>query len=298
MPTYKTVLCDFFRVEVPDGSPDLQTLLQARWAQKPQINDRNMVKGDDLFRIGNVEYYQGPLVGTLLRLRRINDARIGFLDNEELQDLQLQPGETLTEFLTFMYIPQYKVVILSRNRDAGGHGRFEEYLEWFLDLNPVRLAVVQNLQPLNRLNQMDFIQNFEIKIANPQNLNAVAGDATVRHAVQMAQQAAAASTSVTMSAEKTGVSLAKQVVTGAFGALINHFFGSVEKAIVTGRIGDEHTVIDLVKDRMREYVQVERAVTPNGSALPIDRHILYGALNSAFEARHAELGAQFAEIAD
>lgn len=287
----RVVNCDFFRVMMPEGAGDFGDELENALLSRGQVADRNVPSSDDFHRIDSLAKSEGNTFGLFLRLRAINEARVASLNAEGLSDLTLRPNEVLTEFFAFMYVPEFQVVVIHRNRDAGRQGKLERYVEDITGLNPVVLSIVINEDAAGRIHRMGFKSKVELTLARPENMASADKSESAFSLAQLSQESNAAVMRIEVSAGHTKESITKRFVDWVV-QLVSREPGAVRAATVRGKIDDEIVLVDLVKDRMMEKVEVKT----EGRSLSIDG--VYWALRQAYERREGEIRRQYREPKD
>lgn len=275
---------------MPAGAPPFNVALRDAYRSR-SVSERNVVSMDGYHRVDSLGVMEGERqVGLFLRLRTNHDAVTATLDAEGLQDLQLREGEVLTEFFAFMYVPEYRVVVVHRNRDAGRQGKLERYAETLTGISPIILAGVITGDAANRLDRMSHTSKAYINIARPENLSLANQDGPAFTLARMAHDDGAARINAEISVGNTRRALGSGFVDSVLRA-IGFNRDSVTAATVTGRIDEEIVLVDLVRDLMRETVIVQAEGALSSDAV-------FWALGQAYDRRRDEIIAMFREPND
>lgn len=254
------------------------------------VADRNVARGGDVYRLHEWRAMPKACTGALLRLRTGQSPKLGSLTGEELRDVPLAEGEYVAEYFCFAYFPDWRVLALHRNRDAGGHSRLEGYLQDLCGVQPVVLNPLFTTDGLQRLGKMKDLTVAELTLAMPKNLDATApADPQLRQTVEIARHAGAATISIRLSMGQRKAPLSQ----GAW-EFVRHAMGMIGFEVKTARVrghmrkdGDddlgELLTLDLIEDMMRERIE-----------LPADPTVseICDSLVEAYERRRSEIQLQ------
>ena len=270
---------------MPQGAGDFGERVSTALADRPSVAERNLESFDGYWRIDGFDNRVDRYYGAFLRLRTTSDAKVARVDEIGLRDLKLPKNEVLTEFFGFAYDPQYQILVVHRNRDAGRHGRLQLYAEHLTHINDIDFALVLSEDDAKRIDSMGFKSKIELTLARPENLASADQERSVLHLARLSHLSKSALLTVTMSVGHTKQSLSDDVFQSVV-KLAGLKSDTVRSAKVRGRVDGEMVWIDLIEGRMKESVDI-------ASQGPLTLESVFGALDTAYSRREGEIGRLF-----
>jgi hypothetical protein len=291
--TTREIATEFYWVSCAGSKgPCLSSVMGKVLKAFPNIEERNYPVDGDIYRISDWNCAQGIGTGNLLRLRPQNNAKMAGLKSDTLLDLPKVEGYVLAEYFCFVYFAEFRVLVLHRNRDAGGYKRLESYLNQFAESTPVVLTPVLTDQGLEVLGQMHKFTTAEFKIGDLENMSLKGWQSSsVARVLNFGKEAGAITMTVVISVDRSRKNLKNEPLKDAMHDLVNHVGDKIKSARVRGRMIDpdddtKSRLVDLMEHHIREYVEVPYA----GGYLTSD--ILEG-LRTAYKRRRTGIQLQF-----
>ncbi|BAY29185.1 hypothetical protein NIES2107_10260 [Nostoc carneum NIES-2107] len=214
--------------------------------------------------IFSIQYgWQDTWEGEIVRLR-MNDLPVKGSLAGEIEDIQLAHDEGIGEQSAFIYHPATRILAIQSNRNGVSPGDFARYFEIFGEGNTsISLDPVLQMSALQKLVKLKEVINFEIKIASLSNMNIFGdNDNAVEEMIHLAEifQAPSINIEVKTSVKKKQPSLLVDKVVETAQSLLRASQQKHNK-ITTLKVSgsddeDNKTVIDLLKDKMRESINV------------------------------------------
>lgn len=258
----KKINIDFYKVELPNsGTKSFEVILQE--VMQLQIKDR--------FR--EIRFYpvciheaQHNLLygweGNMIRLR-MNNLPVKGSKSGRIEDIVFNEDEGIGEQTAFIYNPLTRVLALQSNQAGVSASTFAKYFEEMAAFDePIGIDPILNPDAMKRLAKVKTVSKFEIRVAGLDNMERFeTDDCGVREMIELTNAFQSPTISLNLSVGgKKRDSLSVEPVIRAAQALLGRA-NQNQQQVKTLRISgctdeDESVYIDLLKDRMREIIEV------------------------------------------
>jgi hypothetical protein len=225
--------------------------------------------GADYVRIRSVKFEGALIFGEFSKLRMDNLPTKGSINSADVA-IRFADNEGLVEDRAFIYVPEFKVLILERNRLSAGIGQVETL---FLSKNCglFELSPVLELTAYKKLHSLTNSRRFEIDFAAPDHVKSIlGGDSSIVGALDAAMdlRAPRASLIFTMGKRKGSMATEKIIKLAEKLASIGQKDADIKKVIVTGDdgTGGEILRVDLLEDRMFNRITFDH---PDRTKVPL-----------------------------
>lgn len=292
----KTLNVDFFKVVIPaDMNLSFEEVLQ-KLIQVPADQRFQEVRLHYISLHEAVFGWQQTWEGEIVRLRMDNIPVKANLAGK-IEDFKLADDEGIGEQSAFIYHPATNILLLQSNKYGVLPGNFARYFELIIGSNAsIYIDPVIQWDALQRLEQMKTVKKLNISIAALENMS-VFENSGLEEFVNLttAYQAPAIDIEFKVSRSKKS-SLPLEKVRNATTSLLrisNQNQNQVKKIRISGSSDDDDNLyVDLLKDKMRESIQIKAS---NGQ-----RNIPYlerqKALRNAWEKRKSEILKMYGKI--
>ena len=243
---------------------------------------RDLTKRDDL------------VYGLVVKIRMRDVPVLARLDGY-VGDLPLRPDEGVGEETSFLYSARHNILAMQRNGHGTRASTFLAYLEYITRVEPLELQAVLGEDAMRTLRRMTVIRRFEVRLANRESPEDLRGRGlSIDRMIDLLSHFAAARIDVSLG--MTGEPRFKTMNIGnvldaalSLLRLRSEDDRRVTRLRVLGKSEENEPleVLDLIENRMREEVPVERdgrRITPA---------VCRDALTKAFMARRDELDRMF-----
>lgn len=264
--------------------------------QVNNLSTTNRVKEVRLHQIWLFESSTRPQFyeGDIIRLRMSNVPVKGNLSGN-VEKINLADDEGIGEQTAFLYHIPTRVLALQNNNAGTSPSAFANYFEIMGGLSqPIYLDPVLQVDAMERLLNMNTISKFEVRIASLDNMKVLQNqDIGVQEFINLSETYRAPTISVKLSVGKTkNKTLEVDKIKNIARRLIRmpqHNQESVKTLRISGSTEEEENIhLDLLKDRMREIVDIN---------LGVDRSIPYllrqQAIQEGWTRRQNELTGMF-----
>jgi hypothetical protein len=292
----KTLNVDFFKVVLPaDINLSFEEVLK-KIIQLPAGQRFQEVRLQYVYLHEATFGWQQTWEGEIVRLRMDNIPAKGNLAGQ-IEELKLADDEGIGEQSAFIYHPATNILLLQSNKHGVSPGNFARYFELIIGSNAsIYIDPVIQWDALQRLEQMKTVKKLNISIAALENMS-VFENSGLEEFVNLttAYQAPAIDIEFKVSRSKKS-SLPLEKVRNATTSLLriyNQNQNQVKKIRISGSSDDDDNLyVDLLKDKMRESIQIKAS---NGQ-----RNIPYlerqKALRDAWEKRKSEILKMYEKI--
>ncbi|PSB32851.1 hypothetical protein C7B70_08785 [Chlorogloea sp. CCALA 695] len=284
----KKLSVHFYQVKISQPSTlsfeaILQTVANASADQRPREVRLHHVY------VLSIQYgWQETWEGEIVRLR-MNDIPVKGNLSGQIEDFKLTHEEGIGEQSAFIYHPATRILALQSNRHGVSPGDFARYFEIFaLSNTSITLDFVLQMSAMQRLAKLKEVINFEFKIASLSNMSIFAeDDNAVETIVHLAEIFQAPSINIEVKSSlkrKNQSSLLLNKVVDTAQALLRASLLKQNKITtlkVSGCDDDNHTtVIDLLKDRMQDNIDINNLGRNRNIAYPLRQKALQEAWNN------------------
>ena len=278
------LVVDFFHVEglEKEGAPKFADVLEGlakRGAADRTVTARGAILRYDLHHQENRRFE-----GDMVRLVMDQVPGLVSMNEEGVSDIPLEDDQGIGEEAAFLYHAKLNVVALQRNRSVSASMAatyFANHVgEHALLLHPILMP-----ETMKRLNKMKGITRLEVDIAAASGTFWGQQNLPLKELAKITAKAEAPNISITL---KTGYNRGSLLNAEYIKEVVRGLLGDEAKGVRRLRIGgelapDETVVLDLLKDRMHEYV----------TATADDRRLRYSerraAVAEAFSRRRKDL---------
>ncbi|MUG92821.1 hypothetical protein F7734_10315 [Scytonema sp. UIC 10036] len=285
----KNLTIDFYKVTVSEESnlsfnDILQKIITISIAQRSQE-----VRFQPVFLYEAKYGWEHTWEGEIVRLRMDNIPVKGNLAGT-IEDFKLADDEGIGEQSAFIYHPATRILALQSNKHGVSPGNFAKYFELMIGSNTsIYLDPVLQLDAMQRFNKMNSVSKFHINIAALGNMSIFESSGLEEFAnLTKVFQAPAINMELKVSRQKQSSLSVAKVRNAAESLLrISHQNSSQVKTVrISGSSDDnEHIFIDLLKDKMREYIKIQSSSKKRNIPYP-ERQI---ALRDAWKKRESEI---------
>jgi hypothetical protein len=285
----KTLNIDFFKIVMP---PDknltfvevLQKILTLPAEQRFQEVSLHHVSLHEV-----IFGWQQTWEGEIVRVRMHNIPTKADLTGK-IEEIKLADNEGICEQSAFIYHPDTNILLLQSNKYGVSPGNFAQYFELIIGSN-TSIYIDPVIQPdaLQRLEKMNRVKIFDISIAALEDTS-IFDNYGIEEFANLTTVYQAPSINIELKvSRKRNSSLPIEKVRNAARALLkisNKNGSQVKKIRISGSSDDDDSLyVDLLKDRMREYIPI--------SASKSQRNIPYlerqKALRNAWQKRESEI---------
>ena len=288
------IIVDFYQAVLPEGVATLEELFDQVSALP--IQSRLMTRHDTVHYLADLTRRNGLLYGRMVKIRMQDVPVLARLDGY-VGDLPLREDEGVGEETSFLYSARHNILAMQRNWHGTRASTFLAYLEHITRVAPLELQAVLGEDAMRTLRRMTVIRRFEVRLANRENPEDLKGRGlSVDRMVDLLSHFAAVRIDVAigMTGESRFKSMNRQSVINAALSLLrlrSEDDRRVTRLRVLGKNEEDERleVLDLIENRMREEVTVDREgrrVTPA---------VCRDALTTAFMARRDELDRMFTD---
>jgi hypothetical protein len=243
--------------------------------------------------------WQDTWEGEIVQLRMDNIPVKGNLSGD-IEDFQLSTDEGIGEQSAFIYHPGSKILALQTNRHGVSPGNFAQYFESIAEGDTeIALIPVLQIDAMQRLENMKDVTKMEINVAGLSNMSLFnTGDDGLQEIIELTNFYESPSVCIEMKAsprrsEPSFLSKEKVINTAQTLLRVSNTKQSntkVKQIRITGKSDEEDNIfVDLLKDKMREHVQVNSS-SRNRNIPYVDRKI---ALQNAWNKRLSEISRMY-----
>ena len=297
----KKTTCEFFRVNYgSDNARKFDKLLSEVLAAKPRPQDRDFLGSDgDLYRLYNCEVEKGRCVGSLIRFRHGIAPQKASLNGDRIEDIHLATGEFLVEYYSFAYFPEFDIVVIQRNRNAGSPNRLAAYLRHFGAPKNLQFEPVLNNNAFEKLYQAPLVRSTELRFAVPtSNTLFETENKSLKEVIELGRMHGAAYVTIILSKGRKSGSLSISGTRKLFSDAIETLGVKTKRnpqgvtdAKAHTKSGDffgaDNEFLDMIEDRMQEEVEVRyNTVNPTTEDY-------YQVIIAAYDRRRDEIVQQF-----
>lgn len=233
--------------------------------------------------------WQQTWEGEIVRIRMDNIPTKADLAGK-IEDFKLADDEGIGEQSAFIYHPDTNIMLLQSNKHGVSPGNFAQYFELMIGSNAsIYIDPVIQLDALQRLENMNKVKNFDISIAALEDMSIFDNSGLEEFAkLTTVYQAPSINIELKVSRKKNS-SLPVEKVRNAAKSLLrisNQNQNQVKKIRISGSSDEDDSLfVDLLKDRMRESIQIN--ASKNQRNIPyIERQ---KALRNAWQKRESEI---------
>ncbi|WP_026736133.1 DUF6731 family protein [Fischerella sp. PCC 9605] len=292
----KTLNIDFFKLVIlADMNLSFEEVLQ-KVIQVPADQRFKEVRLHYVSLHRAVFGWQQTWEGEIVRLRMDNIPVKANLAGK-IEDFKLADDEGIGEQSAFIYHPATNILLLQSNKHGVSPGNFARYFELMIGSNTsLYIDPVIQLDALQRLEKMKTVKKLNISIAALENMSVFENYGLEEFAnLTTAYQAPAIDIEFKVSRSKKS-SLSLEKVRNATTSLLrisNQNQSQVKKIRISGSSDDDDSLyVDLLKDKMRESIQIQASKS--------QRNIPYlerqKALRNAWEKRKDEILKMYGRI--
>jgi len=205
----RSIMCYFYWVHTNNGSQvDLIEVLDSIYKRAPNRRHVKIEEGFARLNIWQVDQENGYALGKLHRLRTDQETEAARLDRDDSRLVPLDEGEMPAERLYFVYVREFKVLVLQRSQFAGGASRLQNYIDEMTNERIFEFSPIIQQNAIEKVMSMDRIFETQLKLAVPKGRdpNIKKGD-TVYDAVSMAAGFGADEVTINISRGRTHRSL-------------------------------------------------------------------------------------------
>lgn len=182
--------------------------------------------------------------------------------NGEVEEIDLEEDEGIGETVSFLYDPQYQVLLVQRNRYGIGAAGIKRYLER-MGKFAFHMEPIIELNALEKLKKKNVIRRFEFKlIRTPEMIRKDIEGKSGFQAINLLDEFGSYYVDVRLgfdnSKQNRGRVLNKESILRMANRILGKDEEFVEKFRVYGNEGDEETpdFVDLIQDRIHEVLNV------------------------------------------
>jgi hypothetical protein len=251
---------DFYRVEIPDAGVSFEGILQ----QVDSLSTTDRVQEVRLHQIWlcqsskRQQFWEGDMI----RLR-MSDVPVKGSLSGNVEEINLADDEGIGEQTAFLYHIPTRILALQSSQSGTSPSAFAKYFEIMGGLNqPIYLDPVLQLDAMARLLNMHSVSRFEVRVAGLDHMGVLQNQGIgVQEFISLSEAFRAPTLSLKLSvgrtkkktlAVETIKNVAKQLTRAAQRNQQN-----VKTLRISGSTDEEENVqLDLLKDRMREIVDI------------------------------------------
>lgn len=293
----KRINTDFYKVFMSnDSSASFETILQ-RVIQLP-IQDRfKEVRQYPLCLRQAESVWQQCWEGEMIRLR-MDDLPVKGSLSGNIEALVFNDDEGIGEQTAFVYHPPTRVLVLQANQSGVSASNFVKYFELMNNANePIYIDPVIQASALEKLAKLNAVSKLEIQVAGLDKMNIFQNqDYGVKEIINLSNEFRSPIINIEFSVgrkkrESLSLEKAKDTATGWL-RISSENKREVKKIRISGSSDDrENVYIDLLKDRMRESVDIKKT----GRSRTISYYDRRQAVQESWQRREKELFSMFGE---
>lgn len=281
----KRISLDFFKLEPvtknEEEIPDLAQGIRKALTDIPDGFKFNSLKRTDdrIFMFGELVTKRPYILGTLVRVQ-LQDLPPSFDEHtQNLEPLKLSMAQGLAYPTCFLYDPDVNVVMIEHPRGGVTIGTFCKFLMVNLDIPKLDASVVINPVEMEKFLRMGVINRFHVRIAKVEDGDLLAGEGP-KAVSQIIDSADQTNTDIleyklsVRSAKGKGNTLSLARVRKWVNTFVKYKdTNEVQVLKVTGKDeeNEQTSAIDLIKQRLREWISVEKQRL-NGSFMINEKH--------------------------
>lgn len=265
----KKIKIDFYKVVMHEtAGVTFEAILQ----QVDALSTKDRVKEVRFHQIWLSEFCTQPQFceGDMIRLRMSNVPIKGNLAGN-VEEISLAHDEGIGEQTAFLYHIPTKVLALQSNQSGTSASVFAQYFEEMSGINqPIHLDPVLQIDAMERLLNMTSVSNFEVRVAGLENMNSLQNqDLGLKNFISLSETFRAPTVSVKVSVgRKKKKSLDVEEIKHIARNLARMPQPCVKKIRISGSTEEEENIyLDLLKDRMRESVDMNQGTNRSVSYL-------------------------------
>lgn len=254
---------DFFTVEMPKRSNmtfgDILTLV----ASSPDDKNRWAIVKHSPVCLGHAVQAKDLIAGDLVRLRVGDGAIKGTTERTSLEEITLLDDEALAEPSAFLFHIPSGTLALERNRIGVSASSMAQYCETKSGLSPIIMEPLLQEAAIKRLATVSDFRKFSFRVSGIKDAEFLGNEGwSGSQILDIMKKFQAPSVEITLSMgyDRNG-SLAKTSIISAAQKLyanLSRADSAVSKLVITGKTDDdEKTVLDLIKDCIRDEVMLD-----------------------------------------
>ncbi|AUB37458.1 hypothetical protein COO91_03403 [Nostoc flagelliforme CCNUN1] len=208
----------------------------------------------------------------------------------KIEDFKLADNEGIGEQSAFIYHPNTNIMLLQSNKHGVSSGNFAQYFELMIGSNDsIYIDPVIQLDALQRLESMNRVKKFNVSIAALEDMS-VFNNCGLEEFAKLTTVYQAPSINIELKASrKKHSSLPLEKVRNTAKSLLGistQNQSQVKKIRISGSSDEDDSLfVDLLKDRMRESIQINASTTQRNISY-VERQ---KALRSAWQKRELEI---------
>ena len=255
----KKLKVDFFKVVLPDDSPQsFESVLNAV-NDSPNDDTRNAIRNACPFRLQKARKTGDCWKGEMIRIR-MDQLPIKAKLSGDVSSIDLEEDEGIGEETAFLYHVPTRVLTIQRNRYGVSAGVFAWYFGEKGPVESIELQPILQKDGLQRLANIKDVQKLSLNIAGVENMAAFRGlGKGVEPMITLMDQFKSPTLTLTVSMGKRrgSLELVKNLAE-SFTKLNQQGESSIHKFEISGKSEDgEKSVLDLIEYRMVEEIEVE-----------------------------------------
>ncbi|MGB9661919.1 MAG: DUF6731 family protein [Moorellaceae bacterium] len=288
----KEVKYDFFSIEIPESVlPPGKKLVDVLDLSLPNQIARPIKYKDQYIRLESYRIDNFIRVGSATKITMEGLPSKVDIQKPGLQGLGLKQSEGVASLTSFVIAPQYNALILQRNNQGVRAGSFVHLIETLTGLSDITLNLMLDQYVTQKLNRMQFISKFLVRISNPITPEAYR-DTSAKEAARLSRHYNASSVKIELSIGQgpRKLPLSIDAVKQSIRSLLRMNEAgevAVESLVIRGKGFDDEkiTPLDLIKERITCSIDV----ATRGREFPQEE--LERAAYAAFLAKENELKA-------
>jgi hypothetical protein len=258
----KKLKVDFFTVEMPSNTALFSDVLLSIAASSDDSSRWLDIRHSKVC-LQHASSTKNLIEGELVRLRLGEGAVKGRTADINTEEIQLEKNEALAELSAFLFHIPTATLAIQRNRIGVSASTMALYCEEKSDIRPILMAPIIQEEVLKKVARVGNFRTFSFRVAGAKNatfLRESGWSGSQVLDIMKTFQAPVVDITLSMSRQRKG-GLAHKPVLDAVKQLYGSLRGiesPVEKLVVTGKSDhDEMTVLDLLKDCIREETSLE-----------------------------------------
>lgn len=165
--TMKTFNCDFYRIKCRDGF-DFIGMLDSLFEDFRTADERNQEMLNGVMALVSRKKRYGGVDGLMIRTRR-DPKKVAEIHTHALEPIALTPGKEWADECHFFYHPEFRTLVIQRNRQTGGAHRITDYLKFKLGEH-IDSTLVLHPEGIAELAKVQQFTSAQVKVLMPDQL--------------------------------------------------------------------------------------------------------------------------------
>ncbi len=258
----KNINIDFYKIQMPASARESFENILQNVIQLPIKERFRDIRFHPVCAYQAQASWQQLWEGEMIRLR-MNNLPVKGSRSGQIQEIVFNDDEGIGEQTAFIYHPPTRVLVLQSNQSGVSPSTFAKYFEVMADFSePIYIDPILQPDAMQRMARVQSVSKFEIRVAGLDNMELFqADDYGVKDMVDLTKAFNSPSISLNLSiGRKNQGSLSVEKVKSTAQALLrgaNQNKQQVKTIRISGYTNEnEFVYIDLLKDRMRESVDI------------------------------------------